>query len=148
MQFVTQALAPYQQQIRELGGKIYVPVPDHALIVRMNGGARRAIEQLPFVRWVGPYHAGDKLEEEVSRMVGADEPGLLTAIPERRRYSILLFEKGDAVQNLVADRIRQLGGEVDLMTASRRMEATLDSLGTAATRRHERGALHRSLDAG
>ena len=127
VQFVTQALASYQHRIRELGGRILVPFPDHALVVRMDVSTYQAVEKLDFVRWVGPFHAAYKLEEGLLETPADTARGLAPVSDQPRRYSILLCEKGESVQNRVADRIVHLGGQVDLMAGGRRMEATLGS---------------------
>ena len=107
VQFVTQPLEEYRDQIRKLGGSIYNHLANHAYVVKLTAETRAQLEQLPYVRYVGPYHPAFRLEESV-----------LAALAQGQRlgptrYNVQLFERGPFQKAMVAERIRRLGGKVD-----------------------------------
>jgi hypothetical protein len=119
VQFVTQPLKEYTAAIEALGGKTYTYLPNHSYLVKMNAETRQSIENLPFVRWVGPYQPAYKLEEELNE-------GLANKTLQPTRYNIMALERGMGMQGKLAQTIRDLGGKVDLLVAEGfRMEATL-----------------------
>ncbi|TDC33230.1 peptidase S8 [Micromonospora sp. KC213] len=113
VQFVA---APHDRErdaLRRLGARIGAYLPDATYVVRMSDTTRRQVQRLPFVRWVGPYDPGDKVER-------AMVPG------STHRYVVTLVERDAADQRAVVQRIAALGGVVHGASASRRMiEATL-----------------------
>lgn len=121
VQFVTQPLDAFREQIEAAGGIVHQFIAQHAFLVRMSPTAHDRVTALPFVRWVGPYHPAYRLEE-----------GLLAQLAQFKvdrspvRYSIQVFERGPAQQEAVAEHIRQTGGTVHLTTPEGfRLEATL-----------------------
>jgi hypothetical protein len=107
VQFVTQPLEEYRQQLRRLGGTLYNYLAHHAYIVKLTADARAQVEQLPFVRSVVPYHPAFRLEEEVLSLLSKGQGLGLT------RYNIQIFERGPFQKALLAERIRGLGGKID-----------------------------------
>jgi hypothetical protein len=126
VQFALQPRDEHKARISELGAGIFFYVPDHAYVVRMSEEVREAVENLPFVRWVGPYHPAYKLEEElVERLSAPPVPGVAQLTSPR--YSIMVLARGADTQQLVAEEIKRLGGTVDLTTEQGfRLEASLD----------------------
>jgi len=119
VQFVTQPLDEYRAAVESLGGKTYIYLPNHSYIVKMNAETRQAVENLPFVRWVGNYQPAYKVEEFVSE-------GLANKTLGTTRYNIMVLERGGFMQGKLAGRIGALGGKVDLTVPEGfRMEATL-----------------------
>ena len=118
VQFVTQPLEEYRDEIRALGGEVYSFLAHHAQIVRMSPAARAEIEAKPWVRWVGAYHPADRMEAFLrDRAEKAD-----TFYP-LLRYQILVFP-GDKVS--VAQRIASMGAQLDRADAGKHLvEATL-----------------------
>ncbi len=108
VQFVAPAMEPMRQAVRDLGGTVHEFMTDHTYIVRLPAGVREQIAALPFVRWVGPYHAAYKLEEPIlaQAAMGRDD-----GVPAR--YWVQMIERGPAPQGVVAARVRALGGTVD-----------------------------------
>jgi len=100
-----------RQQIRRLGGRVGAYLPDFAYVVRMTPAVAATVAGLGFVRWVGPYQPGDKIE-----------PGALAATGPQR-YLITLVERDATDAHAAAARIGR-GAQV---TADRFIEATLDS---------------------
>ena len=122
VQFVTQPLAAYQEAVQELGATIYMPLADQALIMQMDEATYVAVEALPYVRWIGPYHPAYKLEEVlVAQLL---EPVSLAKI--KQRYSIMLLARGSEMQTKMAAFIRSINGVVETtIPEGYRLEATL-----------------------
>ncbi|MDI9887994.1 S8 family serine peptidase [Streptomyces sp. HNM0645] len=113
VQFTTTPLDGHRAELAALGARIGAYIPDATYVVRMDKAARGRVAALPYVRWVGPYDAGDKLEG------GAVRPG-------SRRYVVTLVEPDAADQRAVAQRITAIGGRVDGASAGLQLiEATL-----------------------
>ena len=121
VQFVTQPLEEFTKAIEARGGRVYTFLANHSYLVKMNAQTRADVEALPFVRWVGKYQPAYRIEEFLLDWLTLGGGGL----PEMR-YNIMLLERGAAKQDLVATRISELGGKVDLtIPQGYRMEATL-----------------------
>jgi len=120
VQFVTQPLEQFRTAIEARGGTLYKYIANHAYLVKLGPQARQAVAALPFVRWLGPYHPAYRLEHFLRANRG--DAGQLFPM---QRYNILLFER-EGAQDVVADRIAALGGEVNVRNAGRfLMQATL-----------------------
>ncbi|MBI1748806.1 MAG: S8 family serine peptidase [Acidobacteria bacterium] len=121
VQFVTQPLEEYRQQIETLGGTLYKYLANYAYVVRMNPAAKEQVSNLPFVRWVGPYHPAYRLEESLIAELTQDGDSLPAS-----RYSIQVFERGKAQQDRVAMRIEAMGGTINKISPQGfRLEATV-----------------------
>jgi len=118
VQFHTQAIVPYQEQITAAGGEVSGTLPDHALLVAMSGDTVRKVRGMPFVRWVGPYHYSFKLEQEPDKGPGGTKADTVT------HYSIWMTKKNK--KKIVVDFIESIGGEVVKKSKSRRLEAKLN----------------------
>jgi serine protease AprX len=121
VQFATQPLEEYRTEIKQLGGKVFTYLPNHAHLVQMNAETRAKVEALPFVRWVGRYEPAYKLEEE-----------LLDGIANNRlapaKYNVMVLDRGAEMQGKLAAAVELAGGKVDLIQPEGfRMEVTLDS---------------------
>lgn len=113
VQFTATPLDSQRDALRRLGARVGAYIPDAAYVVRMDQTTRAKVAALPYVRWVGPYDPGDKIEGGV--------------VPTgTRRYILTLVERDAADQRAVIARITALGGTVHVASASRRLiEATL-----------------------
>lgn len=121
VQFIGPAAEFMLQPLVELGAIPRAYVPDAAQIMEMTPEIALQVAAMPHVRWVGPFHPGYRTEPEVL----AELTGDLRNMPTRR-YSIMLFERGPAAQQVVQQRIEQLGGIVNaVIPQGFRMEATL-----------------------
>jgi Carboxypeptidase regulatory-like domain/Subtilase family len=121
VQFVTQPLEEYRKAIRDLGGKIFIYVPNNSYIVQIDDAAKRKIEELPFVRWVGVYEPVYKLEETLI-------DGLSRGQLKSARYNIMVLERGVEMKDHVAARVRSIGGKVESNNPEGfRLEATLSA---------------------
>lgn len=113
VQFTTTPLDSHRAELAALGARIGAYIPDATYVVRMDKATRGRVAALPYVRWVGPYDAGDKLEG------GAVQPST-------RRYVVTLVEADAADERAVVERITAIGGRVDGSSAGLQLiEATL-----------------------
>lgn len=120
VQFVTQPLEAYRQILRDQGATVLTFMANNAHVVRMPHDVRDAVEALPFVRWAGPMHPEYRIEEQI---LGQLESGLAV---EPRRYSIMLFERGNEPADRVAQIVRNMGAQVHgTAPIVGRLEATL-----------------------
>ncbi|MEC8251782.1 MAG: S8 family serine peptidase [Planctomycetota bacterium] len=80
-------------------------LPDDAYVVRMAPERRRAVAQIPSVRWVGPYHAAFRIDPELIQSLAAGDLG-------PRRYNMMVVDK-HVDKPALGEQIRALGGVVD-----------------------------------
>ncbi len=122
VQFITQPLEEYRQEIQNLGGTIYKYLAHHSYLVRLNPESRAAVEQLPYVRWVGSYEPAYKLEAPL--LAGVQQQAAQMPATE---VNIMVFERGLVHKNIVAQRIADIGGLVTAFTPDGfRIKAILD----------------------
>jgi len=121
VQCVSQPLTEFRTAIEDLGGTVYHFLANHAHLVKMTPQVRDAVAALPYVRWVGPYHPAYRLETFLrENRQQADE------LFGQQRYNIMVFEPGFDQKNVVADRIKTLGGQINTPHAGKYLlEATL-----------------------
>ncbi len=121
VQFVTQPLDIYREQLALLGAKIHRFLPRHAYIVEMEPQVRDAVAALPFVRWVGVYEPAYRLDDALLAGLTADN-----VLPPAR-YNIQVFERGIKQQQVVGAFLSALGGTTDqVIPEGFVMQATLD----------------------
>lgn len=75
VQFHTQILGPYRDQVVQVGGEILHYMPANALFVRCDAATVPAIQALPFVRWVGALPNALKLDAALTGFVAAGGVG-------------------------------------------------------------------------
>ena len=97
-------------------------VPHHAVVVRADAETQAALSDLPFVRWVGPYHPAYRLDPRVhDELVYGDAP------LETITYNVMAVEASAVAKRRIADQIEALGGHVHRTNAGKYLlEATLD----------------------
>jgi len=87
----------------------------------MDDAAYAKVAAMPFVRWVGRYHAAYKLEEFLLERL-AESPAKLAPA----RYNVMAMERGAEMQGNIGETILNAGGTVDNnVPEGLRMEATL-----------------------
>ena len=123
--YIVQFIAPptdgIAQPLRDLGAHTRAFLPENSFIVEMTPAISEQVQALPAVRWVGEFHPVYRLEELLLDEFNGDVPHMPT-----RRYSIVLFERGAAAQQAVADEIAAIGGIVNArISEGFRLEATL-----------------------
>ncbi|MCG8702320.1 MAG: hypothetical protein MI922_29990, partial [Bacteroidales bacterium] len=119
VQFATQAFESYQTKLKELGCDVYNHIPYHALLVHMDVDTKKAVEHLPYVRWVGDYYSDYKLDNEIMEEFGSNS----NTRKSEQRYSILLCNKNN--RNEISDAVKRMGGVVNLISEGKRMEITV-----------------------
>ncbi|ATB41967.1 peptidase S8 [Cystobacter fuscus] len=121
VQFLGAPLPEFREAIERQGGKVLRFLTDHTFVVDMDADAQKRVAELPYVRWVGPYHPEYRLERELRESLMGLAPALAP-----QRYSIMLGESGAGRQEEVAALVRKLGGTVELIEqGGLRVEATL-----------------------
>ncbi|NVJ26952.1 S8 family serine peptidase [Myxococcus sp. AM011] len=114
-------LPELREALEREGGKVLRFLTDHTFLVEMDADTRKRVAELPFVRWVGPYHPEYRVEGFLREALTGRSARL-----EPQRYSIMVGERGAARQGEVAETVRELGGTVELVEAGGlRVEATL-----------------------
>ncbi len=120
VQTVVTPLPELQNDIRAAGAVIHRYLTQYAMLVEMSPATRASVAVMPYVRWVGPYHPGYRVEPLLGAVLAAD--GAL----DRARYSIMVTERGRATQDAVAAEIERMGGQIEIRTPQgHRLEATL-----------------------
>ena len=122
IQLMAQPFQEMQDYLTSIGVRLMAPFPDHAYIVHMDDRTARVVRNLDFVRWIGPYHPALKIDAVIAdRIVSkADASG---------RYSLMVMQRDPKMQETVAERVRTLGGRVELKTKGRRMVVQLSGAG-------------------
>ena len=113
VQFVTHLLPEYQDALTAAGATIHNFINNHAFTVAMSSQVKSVVERLPFVRFVGPYHPGYRLEPYLR-----DNFAQLQTLLPTQEYIIQLFESGLEAKQIVAARIAGIGGSVDPLPPS------------------------------
>lgn len=106
IQFKSQPLPGYLEEIRALGGDVYDTLAPNAVLVRLSEAEAASVKALGFVRWLGAYEASYRLDPA---LVHELDNGVLGT----RRYNIWCFARGPVMQEAVASRTELLGGEVN-----------------------------------
>ena len=108
VQFKTQVLSEYRSQLEAAGARIYRFLANNALIVEAPAYVANQISQQPQVRWMGPYRREYKFDPPLMAKLSANTGG------SSARYHIEVFERGLYQQNIVGERIEELGGRVEV----------------------------------
>ena len=112
VQFVTPPLVQYADQIAALGGLVHHYIAQYAYLVEMDATTREAVDQLPYVRWVGPYHPAYRLEGFLIENLARAEQ-----VYPRETYNIQVMT--EAQKQRVADRLALRGYQVDSADAGK-----------------------------
>jgi hypothetical protein len=122
VQFIIPPLQSMLDELRDVGATPLIYLPDECEIVAMTGDCAAQAAQLPFVRWVGPFHPAYKLDPALRSQLGDD---LATA--PAGAYSLVMFERGADAHRRVADRLAALGARAQLLAPEGLgMQARLD----------------------
>ncbi|UCG68446.1 MAG: S8 family serine peptidase, partial [Thermoplasmata archaeon] len=102
--YMAQCFGPIQshwiEEIKGTGAFIHGYIPDYTYLLSMGGETRKKIEDLSFIRWVGSYQPGYKIESGLIDKLGEIE------------LNVVVFS--DREENLlsVRDRLSSLGGVI------------------------------------
>lgn len=119
VQFLTQPLEEFENALVALGGNVRHYIAQFAYLVEMSESVKMQVEELPYVRWIGPYHPAYRLEEFMLE-------NLKTAYNDYpfQRYNIQVLDVSQ--KQIVSDRITSLGWELSRADAGKFLiEATL-----------------------
>jgi len=106
VQFYTQPLEEFKEAIRSLGGKVRQYIAQYAYLVEMEEAVREQVEELPYVRWIGPYHPAYRLEEfMIDNYDNAYQKYPL------QKYNIQVHTV--EMKEILANKISEIGGIVD-----------------------------------
>ena len=112
VQFLSQPLDVYREQIAALGGIVRHYIAQWAYLVEMDADAAARVATLPYVRWTGSYHPAYRLEELL-----VDELEQCRRPMPSRRYNIQVTAVPK--KSIVAERIAALGGEIERADAGK-----------------------------
>jgi len=119
IQFVTQPLESYREELAGHGVVVYDYLTNHSYIAKVPAEAREAVRSMPFVRWMGAYESAYRLDPELRAKLNAGTLGT-------RRYNIWCHQRGTTMQDVTAMAIEQVGGTIHEITPQGfRMSATL-----------------------
>ncbi|MGD8441108.1 MAG: sialidase family protein, partial [Holophagae bacterium] len=104
VQFETQSLSAWRDQLRGLGAEVLVWVPYNAHIVRMDPELVATVEALPFVRWVGPYEPAYRTDPNL--LDGLDASNVLMT-----RYNVMTYVSGAAEKAQLSTEVGSIGGQ-------------------------------------
>lgn len=106
VQFFTQPLEEFKNDITNLGGIVYQYIAQFAYLVEMSESVKEEVESLPYVRWIGPYHPAYRLEEfMIDNFEDAEEMYPL------QRYNIQVHNV--EMKDILADKISNIGGTIN-----------------------------------
>ncbi|MEM9378978.1 MAG: S8 family serine peptidase [Planctomycetota bacterium] len=105
VQFHTQPIDAYTEVLEGEGATVRHFLPETARLVEMDAATAAEVEDLPFVRWVGPYAAFYRLEQPLL-------DGVLDGSYEPARLHVQVTERGPEMKAAVAARVTALGGDV------------------------------------
>jgi 5'(3')-deoxyribonucleotidase len=90
------------EEIQDIGAVILGYVPEYTYILYMGHDAKKSIEKLPFIRWVGAYHPAYKIEESLLSKQGTV------------KLNVMVFDSNDDLENfkLVEEKIIGFGGKI------------------------------------
>jgi hypothetical protein len=101
---IIQFMGPIHQDQRfdleDCGAVILEYIPDYAFLVKMNHTIESRIRSIPEVRWVGLYHPGYKIHDELNYKTGEIE------------LNVLVFSGSSDTLIRVRNNLQQMGGKI------------------------------------
>ncbi len=108
VQFLAKSAQPWREAVEDLGAVSHRFLADHAGIWGMTPETASRVRELPFVRWVGPFHPAYKMEDALLAAWKNE------ALPRWQRYRIIVGERGPRQKAFVQARLAALGAETEL----------------------------------
>lgn len=105
VQYITKGAEPWREELRALGGVDHRFLGMHANIWQMTAEQAKQVSELPFVRWVGPFHPAYKLENEILQE-------MRNGFVPTRRYNIVVGEWGPEQKAPLVAMIQQMDGTI------------------------------------
>ncbi len=103
VQFEGPVLEGWKEELEKLGVKLYDYINYFAFIVRATEQERQRVEKLPYVRWVGLFHPGYKLDPNLGKIIYDPTDSL---------YRVLVWFFPDVDTVYARKQIEALGGEI------------------------------------
>lgn len=132
VQFIGPIKSEWRGKIRKLGGKLQNFIPENAFLVEMTSEAKKRIEELPFVEWVGLYEPVYKVSPLLMGRKKRAAPSELSTLsisteafsplPEGNIY-VMVHNPADLKK--VSEVIEELGGTI-VTTGKDVIRASLD----------------------
>ncbi len=117
VQFTTQPLGAYLEEIEALGGKTTSYVASYAYTATIPASAIEAVRALPFVRWVGAYEPAYRIDTDILARHFGDHRGYVSCEWYMEQdgvgaepMNILVTERGLGVKSSLAQKIVAMGG--------------------------------------
>ena len=104
VQFVGAIQQQWKEAVAAAGGQMLDYIPEFAFIVAMDDAARRAVEAMDVVRWVGAYHPVYRLEKSLLNTALSAQENQLVEV------TIVVFKTLDV--NALARQVQFLGGQI------------------------------------
>ena len=104
LQFETKTLPAYRRVLAEHGVTLERYLPRQAFVIRASSATVGRVRALPFVRWVGPFHAAYRLDVDLRQALFYEHE-----IP-RQRYVLMLHTRSDRAA--LGRFVERIGGDV------------------------------------
>lgn len=105
VQFHTQSLDTYRQELTKLGAEVHQYLPNQAHIVRATEATAAQIKKLSFVRWVGYLTSNFKSDDKTKRWMR------INASPdEAKRFNVVVLNRAD--RNALMAKVVAAGAKV------------------------------------
>lgn len=98
LQFTDRVRPAWREDLGPRKVRLLSYVPDDAYVVRLEGADGEAVRSLPFVRWLGAYEPGYRLDRRLARTMSLAQPGAAVAI------QVLVAPGVDAIEEAVFGR--------------------------------------------
>lgn len=107
VQFQTNGMQAWRDRLTQLGAEVLNPMPEHAHIVRMPASVVDQVRAEPFVRFVGAYEPGYRVEPEAMGLLRSQA---FSQTPTT--YYLQTFTSGPVEKGLLAAEVAGAGGQV------------------------------------
>lgn len=108
VQYYTQGLQRYRDSIESAGGRSVLFLANHANVYNMDISLALAVQELPFVRAVLPFHPAFKLEQPLIEALQSD-----ASLDQRIRVNLLTTTLDPADKAAVVQFVENRAGSVD-----------------------------------
>lgn len=78
---------------QQAGARFFGYVPDNAFVARLDGEAQKRVQQLPFVRWIGPFHPAYKLAQALNAAIITSNAPITVTIQATPDMDVAAFEQ-------------------------------------------------------
>ena len=109
VQFTGPVRNEWKSAAEQSGARLYGYIPDHAFLARMNPDTVEGVQNLPFVRWIGPYHPAYRIAPTLTRIANEENT---------ESIGIAVQTLPDTDLDAVAKQVKAWGGEVQRMASN------------------------------